>query len=344
MRVLLLGPYPPPHGGVQTNLVAIREYLRSRGVPCHVINLTRYRQADHDGVFFPKSALALIARMLRLRFSIIHLHIGGDISPRLQALGLLCCLWPKAKAVVTLHSGGYPASPAGLSSHPGTLRAFVMRRFDRLIAVNESLRRFLIDRFAAAEARVRFILPYTLPAAVPQIPLPEAVQRFFAAHSPVLLSMGWFETEYDFPLQIEALGRILSRYPRAGLLLFGQGRLEAELRARAAATSYADRVLLPGDVSHEVALASIARADVFLRTSHYDGDSISVREALHFGTPVIASDCAVRPPGVRLIPGRDLDALAAAIEQQLAEGKPPAPPLSSHLDNIEAVYRLYEEL
>ena len=28
MRVVQLGPYPPPHGGVQTNLVAIREYLR----------------------------------------------------------------------------------------------------------------------------------------------------------------------------------------------------------------------------------------------------------------------------------------------------------------------------
>ena len=27
MRVLQLGPYPPPHGGVQTNLVAIRAFL-----------------------------------------------------------------------------------------------------------------------------------------------------------------------------------------------------------------------------------------------------------------------------------------------------------------------------
>ena len=34
MRVVQLGPYPPPHGGVQTNLVAIREYLRRRGHAC----------------------------------------------------------------------------------------------------------------------------------------------------------------------------------------------------------------------------------------------------------------------------------------------------------------------
>ena len=28
MTVLQLGPVPPPHGGVQTNLIAIREHLR----------------------------------------------------------------------------------------------------------------------------------------------------------------------------------------------------------------------------------------------------------------------------------------------------------------------------
>ena len=27
MIILQMGPYPPPHGGVQTNLVAIRRYL-----------------------------------------------------------------------------------------------------------------------------------------------------------------------------------------------------------------------------------------------------------------------------------------------------------------------------
>ena len=29
LSVLQLGPYPPPHGGVQTNLVAIREQICS---------------------------------------------------------------------------------------------------------------------------------------------------------------------------------------------------------------------------------------------------------------------------------------------------------------------------
>ena len=48
MVVLQLGPFPPPHGGVQTNLVAIRDYLRARGMAAPVINLTRHRRRDGD--------------------------------------------------------------------------------------------------------------------------------------------------------------------------------------------------------------------------------------------------------------------------------------------------------
>ncbi len=54
-----------------------------------------------------------------------------------------------------------------------------------------------------------------------------------------------------------------------------------------------------------------------LRTTWYDGDAISVREALHFGVPVIASDNGMRPEGTHLIPARDLEALVAAAEKIL---------------------------
>ena len=44
MRVVQLGPYPPPHGGVQTNLVAIRDLLRKSGHECLAVN-----QSNADG-------------------------------------------------------------------------------------------------------------------------------------------------------------------------------------------------------------------------------------------------------------------------------------------------------
>jgi len=122
---------------VQTNLVAIRRYLLERGVPCRVINLTRYRQPDHDGVYFPGSAPGVLGLLARLPASIVHLHIGSAITGRLLLLGLVCALLPGRRAVLTLHSGGYPTSPEGRSARPRSWRGFVFRRFDRIIAVNE---------------------------------------------------------------------------------------------------------------------------------------------------------------------------------------------------------------
>ncbi|MFZ0536217.1 MAG: hypothetical protein WAM47_05130, partial [Candidatus Sulfotelmatobacter sp.] len=75
MRLLQLGPYPPPHGGVQSNLVAIRTFLRRHGVPCAVINITRHRKPDSDEVYYPKSAAALIRLLLRLDYDVLHLHV-----------------------------------------------------------------------------------------------------------------------------------------------------------------------------------------------------------------------------------------------------------------------------
>src|SRR5215469_17334234 len=101
MRVLQLGPYPPPHGGVQTNLVAIRDYLRRRQIPCAVINLTRYRRTAQDDVYYPKNALEVLGLLVRLRYDIIHLHFGGDLNPSLLGLALVCTMLPGKRVVLT---------------------------------------------------------------------------------------------------------------------------------------------------------------------------------------------------------------------------------------------------
>ena len=156
MRVLQLGPYPPPHGGVQSNLLGIRTYLRKRNVPCMVINITRHRKIDHDDVFYPKNVVELTGLLLRLDFDVLHLHLGGKLTNRLLALGVVCCSVRKSKTVLTFHSGGYPSSPEGKTARPFSLRGFVFRRFDRLIGVNTEIVDFF-KRLGVREDRTRLI-------------------------------------------------------------------------------------------------------------------------------------------------------------------------------------------
>ena len=64
---------------------------------------------------------------------------------------------------------------------------------------------------------------------------------------------------------------------------------------------------------HAVTLRATLESDVVLRTTLYDGDSVSVREALYIGTPVIATDNGMRPEGVHLIPPSDAGRLRDAV-------------------------------
>ena len=349
MKVVQLGPYPPPHGGIQTHIVALRQMLLQRHIPCAVINLTRHRRPAKDDVYYPHNGLQVLWLLLRHRYDILHLHIGGRVWPRQLALGILASVLPGSKSVLTFHSGGYPSSAEGRSTTPGSIRAKVFRRFDRIIAVNSEIAGFF-ERLGVRRDRIALISPHSLPSNLSHTSaeLPAALEEFLAAHRPLLITVGLLEPEYDLPLQIAALGRVREKWPNAGLLIVGSGSLHGGLEKEIKKQPYAADVRLHGDLPHAATLAAITRSDLMLRTTWYDGDALSVREAIHFGLPVIATDNGMRPEGVMLIPARSLDALVSAIENALAR---PRSSISSGVGgaptenrNLEEVLTLYMQL
>ena len=83
---------------------------------------------------------------------------------------------------------------------------------------------------------------------------------------------------------------------------------------------------------------------MLLRTTLYDGDSVSVREALRLGTPVIATDNGMRPLNVRLTPVNDAAALERAILEQSQRAKTKQEAAPSSNSNLEAVLDVYKRL
>lgn len=64
---------------------------------------------------------------------------------------------------------------------------------------------------------------------------------------------------------------------------------------------------------HHSFLGVISNSDCFIRPTTTDGDSLSIREALYLGKPVICSDCVDRPLGVKLFKTKSRDDLIRAI-------------------------------
>ncbi|MBA2304139.1 MAG: glycosyltransferase family 4 protein [Acidobacteria bacterium] len=345
MTVLQLGPYPPPHGGVQTNLVAIRDHLRRHGMSAPVINLTRHRREARDEVFYPSTAREVVKLLWTIPSDIIHLHLGGELTGRLLALCFVCSLLPGRRLVLTFHSGGYPSGDGGRSVRARSLRGFILRRPDAVIAVNLEIANWF-RRLGVPEERINLICPFA-PVSVPdETVMPPAIRDFARAHSPLLTTVGLLEPEYDLALQIGAMSAIRQRYPGAGLVIVGSGSLDRQLRDAIAAAPAARDILLCGDVPHAATIRLLADSDVFLRTTLYDGDSVSVREALQVGVPVIASDNGMRPDGVHLIPRSDPHALVAAIDDVLrrAAGSSSAAGPTQGLQPLDDVIDLYRRL
>ncbi len=344
MHVLQLGPYPPPRGGVQTNMLAIQDELLKNGCRSSIISITKGgNNGNHENLYLPRSSYQLLRLILTLEYDILHLHIGGNLSVRLQMLIFICGMFSRGKSVMTFHSGGYAVSKQGQNASPWGIRGFVFRRLDRIIVVNKSMIE-MFRKFGVKPNRILMISPFALEKPGPEIIIPKKFRAFWEDHERILITVGLLETDYDLPQQIEVMEKVLSRYPKTGLVIIGSGSIETTLRDLIASKPFAEHIMLAGDTPRDVVLRLIEDSDLMLRTTVFDGDAISIREALFLGTPVIATDNGMRPDGVTLIGVRNIDQLLAAIESEFENSPERVKSTDDGLENIRAILSTYREL
>lgn len=340
MHVALFGAFPPPYGGIQTHIVALRAFLQSRGVRCSVVTTTRHKSAVAEDVFHPHSTGDVLRVMKRLGADIWHVHLGGIPRPREFGLCVACSLMPNSRSILTLHSGGYPSSPQGRSARRASVTGAALRSLDHLIAVNQEIAT-VFHKYGVSASRTSVIEPHSPGLAPVALELPAALTAFVAAHDPLLLTVGLLEPEYNLDFQLAILPEIRRHYPSAGLAIIGSGSLEERLRDQRRRSPVANHIGLWGDVPHAQTLAVINKAAALLRLTSYDGDAISIREALHFGTPVVATDTGLRPEGVHLVrqlaENDVISSLTAALSSPRVRDS--ASPTNDNLERILEVYR-----
>ncbi len=344
MHVLQLGPYPPPRGGVQTNMQAIQEELLENGHSSSIISITKSEViGDEENVYHPRHPLELLKLISTLKYDILHLHIGGGVPFRVQLLILMCGLIARGKSVMTFHSGGYPGSIEGQSAGYRTFRGVAFRRFDKIIVVNK-LMIGMFEKFGVKPNKIKLIFPYNLSKPKIGVVIPQKFLDFWKVHRKVLITVSLLETDYDLPQQIEVMEKVLEQYPQTGLVIIGSGSLRRNMEQLIASKSYAEHILLAGDTDRNIVLHLIEMADVLLRTTIFDGDAISIREALFLGTPVITTDNGMRPQGVHLVPMQDTAALEIAIGEELTRDKKISNSTEDGSKNIRDVIELYERV
>jgi glycosyltransferase involved in cell wall biosynthesis len=333
-RVLVVGDYPPPYGGVSVQVAALQRRLAAlAGTTVAVLDIGVRRTQARAGCLRTRGAVDFATQVARHagRGFIVHAHTNGHNTKSwlLAAVCAVAGLGYGRRTVISLGSGLMRDYLAG--AHAG-MRAVVrttLRAAGAIIVRNERARGALLAMGAAPDA-VRVLPGFYGVAGADVGRLPFAAARFRRTHHPVIGAIASVGPEYGLALLVDAAARLKARYPGLGVLLVGPDRLE---------DGHPSWVLPLGERDRPSLLAVVRELDAFVRPTYFDGDASSVREALALGVRVVASDTDYRPDGVRLFPRGDTAALADALDAALQ-----APAVTVEGSALPALLALYDAL
>ena len=120
---------------------------------------------------------------------------------------------------------------------------------------------------------------------------------------------------YNAGLAVDAVRLVRHEWPDARLWILAYDQDGPELGRLRESVAGLEWVELSFNLSGADVASALARSEVFLRPTSWDGDSIIVREALAVGARVVATGVSPRPRGVELC-GLAPEELAAAVLHQ----------------------------
>ncbi|MGB5105226.1 MAG: glycosyltransferase family 4 protein [Candidatus Zixiibacteriota bacterium] len=321
-RIVQIGAVPPPYGGVSVHLSRLMERLRHEGLACQLIDISGISK-QQDGVICLSWRKALMA-LLRHKSAIVHFH---NFAPRnLYPYSILAT---RHRTVLSFHNERFAAEMKKYSAIEQGLFIRMLDNFDSIVVdsdANLELARSLGISDTKLLVIPEFLLPSSLPNSVQS--LPQEISELRTKHRCMLatnaFSLAFYRGEdlYGIDLIIELMGRLGEKSDldvAAVILLPNPDNPEylARLQSRIRELSIQDRCLI---VTTPLAETSLLwkNADVVIRATNTDGNSMSILEALACGTPVIASDCVERHRAVQLFENRNVDSLTTTTLQVLA--------------------------
>lgn len=109
-----------------------------------------------------------------------------------------------------------------------------------------------------------------------------------------LVTCGRLERQKNTIMQVEAVSKLLPKYPQIKLEIYGEGSMKDEIQERINELGCSENVFLMGRTDDVESVLSAA--DIFILSSDYEGMPNALMEALAAGVPCISTDCPCGGP------------------------------------------------
>lgn len=311
LHIGLVGPLPPPYGGMANQTQQLAGLLQGEGLTVSLVQTNAsYRPQWVSGLPIIRALLRLFPYCYALwqlagRCDVIHVMANSGWSWHLFAAPAVWMARLRGVPAVINYRGG--EADAFLAKSARSVR-ISMRQAAALIVPSEFLKA-VFARFGMTAS----IVPNIVDLAHFTNPTPHRTAR---RH---LLVARNLEPIYDNETAIRAFSVVHRNHPDATLTIAGSGPLAESLAELARHLGLADAVTFTGRLDRDAMAQAYRAADIAINPSVVDNMPNSVLEALASGVPVVSTSVGGVPFIVRdeqtalLVPPRSPDAMAKAI-------------------------------
>ena len=319
-RLLLVGPLPPPSGGMANQTRQLARLLQAEGMPVELVQTNApYRPAWIGNLRGVRAAFRLLPFLLRTyraasRADVAHVMANSGWAWHLFAAPAIRIAQLRGVPVVVNYRGGLAAE--FLAKQGARVRRGMSRAAALVVPT-----RFLQQVFARHDMPAQTI-PNVVDVTIFRPAEPRLSTVTTAPHLVVTRNL---EHLYGNDIALRALARVRQHIPGARLSIAGSGPERAALERLADELGLNDAVRFTGRLETADIVKLYQSADLVLNPSRADNTPNSVLEALACGVPVVSTNVGGVPFLVQhastawLVPPDDVEAMAEAALRVLGD-------------------------
>jgi len=305
-RLLLIGPLPPPLGGVQ---LIVDMQLRSslaREFELHVVDTSKreLRWAVENPtwktpLYFARDFLRLVRTLLRVRPDAALVHATSSPSILRDWMFMVTARLFGARVICHYHGTLHARFPSGESRIGRAVGRLLMSVARRVIVLSPTYQRELgkawkRDDLVCAPNMADVALFRSMPADTPA--------PWLASGERAVLFVGRMSAPKGIYDLFDAIPRVIGRHPEARFVLVGVAEsdaMEPVIRAEAARRGIAERVTFLGSLEGRDKAAAFVTSEMIVVPSWTEAFPLVIPEAMAAGLPVIATAVGAIPDFVK---------------------------------------------